>query len=151
MTYRKQEISFGILGMVVGGLLMVHTFDSSYELMAQDLTIGPMFFPRILFTIWLICATGITYQAMRKEETIVPFLWLRVIAAFVALLFFAATFNFLGFITIGVISFFMLSWIIGYRKPGRLAIYSCGYVVFIALVFRYALQSFLPASQLFGF
>lgn len=149
MTYRTQEILFGTAALVTGTVLMVHTFDPMYAAMAQDLSIGPMFFPRILFTLWLICAGGITYEAMRKETKNIPFLWLRVLAAFATLLFFAAAINYIGFFTVGVICFFALSWIIGYKDVKKLLLVSIGYTIFVGLLFRYVLQAFLPSNQLF--
>ena len=149
MTYRSQEILFGVVGLLTGTLLMIHTFDPIYDDLAQDISLGPMFFPRILFFLWLICSAGITYEAIRKENKVVPFLWLRVAAAFITLLFFAAAINFLGFLTVGTICFFALSWIIGYRHPGKLAAIAVGYVLFVDLLFRYALQCYLPSSQIY--
>lgn len=147
MTYRTQEIFFGIVGLVTGTLLMVHTFDATYRDLAQDLSIGPMFFPRILFCLWIICSIGITYEAIRKENKILPFLWLRVLAAGATLLLFATTINYLGFFTVGVAAFCALSWIIGYRNPKRLIVISIGYVLFVDLLFRHALGCYLPSNQ----
>jgi len=137
------------VGLLTGTLLMIHSLDPMYDDLAQDLSLGPMFFPRILFALWLICSAGITYEAMRKEDTVLPFLWLRVLAAFAVLLFFAAAINYLGFFTVGVICFFALSWIIGYRRPGRLVVISAGYIFFIDLLFRYALKCYLPSNQIY--
>ena len=150
MNYRCQEIVFGVCLLLLGSLLMYHTFDPAYAQMAGDLSLGPMFFPRLLLVIWLICATGITVLAVRKANVAREFLWGRVLAAFATLAFFALFFEYLGFFLIAVVTFFLLSRIIGFRRYALLGIISCAYVAFLYVLFKTVLQSYLPIGTVFG-
>lgn len=150
MTYRKQELLFGLALLLIGSGLMYHTFDPTYAAMAADISVGPMFFPRMVLTIWLVCSLGIIVHAYRAAERTVPFAWRKVLAALGVLLFFALFFSTLGFLPVGICCFFGLAWILEFRKPGILLGISVGYVLLVDFVFRVVLKSYLPGFSPFG-
>lgn len=150
MTYRKQELLFGLIVLLIGGGLMYHSFDPSYAEMAQDMPTGPMFFPRIVLTLWLVCAVGILVQACRKADKVVRFAWNKVLAAMGVLVLFPLCFMTLGFLPVGICCFIGLGWILDFRRPWLLLAISVGYILLVDFTFRVILQSYLPGYSPFG-
>ena len=150
MTYRTQQLVFGVFLVLSGFAMLLHTFDASYVGMAQDVSVGPMFFPRLIISVWIICACGITLEALKLDNVPLAFEWGKVLAAVGVLALFALCFPVLGFLITGVGCFAGLSLILGYKRKGLLLIISAAYVLFVDFTFRTVLQSYLPTFSLFG-
>lgn len=150
MNYRTQEICFSATLFLVGALLMYHTSQGGYEDMAQDINVGPMFFPRLVLGGWLICTAAMTVLAVLRGAEDTCFLWGRVLGALAVLVFFVAALETLGFVLSGVVCFFGLGRIIGYRRPLRLLGIGTVYVFAVQLLFEKVLQCYLPACTLLG-
>jgi hypothetical protein len=111
MTYRKQELLFGLALLLIGSGLMYHTFDPSYAAMAADISVGPMFFPPDgADHLAGVLARHHRPRLPRRGED-VPFAWRKVLAALGVLLFFALFFSHAGFLPVGICCFFGLAWV----------------------------------------
>lgn len=150
MTYRIQEIVFNSFLLAVGIGLYYHTFDTSYGNLAQDITIGPMFFPKILLIVWIFCTSIMLWGAFRRFHAATPFEWGKVLTAVGVLVLFALCFSSAGFYITGIGSFIGLSVVLGYRKFKILIPVSIAYIMLVDVVFRYLLKSYLPTCSLLG-
>ena len=150
MTYRTQEYIFCAIILLFGCGLMLHTFDESYAGMAQDISDGPMLFPRILLTVWILCAAGMLVQARKSCAEKRIFMWGRVLAGLAALCLFSLLLPSLGFIATGTIFFISLACILGFSRPLLLVITSVVYAVFIDMTFEHVLMIVLPSFSLSG-
>lgn len=150
MNNRTQEICFSATLFLVGVLLMYHTFQSGYDDMAQDINVGPMFFPRLVLGVWIFCTALMTLGAVLYGAADKPFLWWRVLGALGVLGFFVASLETLGFILVGSICFFCLGWLIGYKHPARLFFIGVAYVFLVQTIFEKILQCYLPACKFLG-
>ncbi|NLE55333.1 MAG: tripartite tricarboxylate transporter TctB family protein [Lentisphaerae bacterium] len=145
MTYRFQELMFGLFMLAVGGALMLHSFSPQYALMAQDIQTGPMFFPQIILTIWIICAVAMIIRAWGDDaKKKVPFQWLRVAGAVAIMSMFIFFFDKIGYFPSGFCCFFGLGLILGHKHPGRLLLVSIVYAGFTDVLFRWGLKQYLP-------
>jgi hypothetical protein len=144
MTYKKLECLFGALLLLSGMGLLYHTFSPRYEDMAQDISVGPMFFPRIVLTLWLLCSAGIIIQALHSRKETQEFLWKRVCIVFLLMALFVALFMYGGFILTGSLFFIAMSAFLGYRRPLVLIPFAVIYIVFVDYLFRELLLFYLP-------
>lgn len=146
MKYRTQEILFSFFMLAVGCGLMMHAFSPAYELMAQDLQSGPMAFPKVILTGWIICSFAMVVRSLYlPKDTVVPFKWLRCFTAVGVMACFVFFFEKLGNMPCATFCFFGLGLILGHKKPLRLLVISVAYGIFIDLLFRYALKLYLPS------
>ena len=144
MTYRNAELLFSFTSLFLGSALFLHTFDSSYDMMSLELSMGPTFFPRIVLCVWMLCSIGIFVEALRKREPLPSFLWGRVLAALALFAVFIALFGKIGFIASGFIFFLCLSWFMGYRKKMLLVCTAAGYIAVMHVLFTNILNFILP-------
>ncbi len=148
MTYARLECFFGIVLLLSGGGLFWHTFSPRYEDMAQDISVGPMFFPRIVLVLWLLCACGIIRGALRGRKEAQAFLWGRVLAVFLLMALFVALFMHGGFVPVGSAFFIAMAFFLGYRRLAVLVPFAVAYILGVDYLFRNILQFYLPTLSL---
>lgn len=144
MTYRKAELLFSLTSFFLGSALFLHTFDSSYEMMSQELSMGPTFFPRIVLGVWMLCSADIFVEALRNQDPLPSFLWGRVLIALALFALFIGLFGKIGFILSGFIFFISLSYFMGYRKIVTLVCVAAAYIAVMQILFTKVLNFILP-------
>ena len=145
MSYRHQEILFGLFLFAIGCGLMSHAFSPQYAMMAQDIQTDPMFFPKIILSGWIFCSAAMVIRAFRRtSKEKMPFEWLRCAAAVLVMSAFVFFFDMVGNFPCAIFCFFFLGLILGNPHPRRLLLISILYAGFIDVLFRYGLSLYLP-------
>jgi len=145
MSYRKVELTFSALFFLLGMLLFIHTFDSSYAVLETDLSKGPVFFPRIVLTVWMGCCLAIFINGFFKKDASKNFLWGKVLTGWLLIGAFVFLYDIIGFIASGLLFFFSMAWFMGYRNKLILIPTVFGYVLTLYFVFTRALGFSLPS------
>lgn len=145
MGYRKTELTFSAIFFLIGMLLFIHTFDSTYDVLEMDLSKGPMFFPRIIFTVWMGCCIAIFINAFFKKDIDKPFLWKKVLTGWLLIALFVVLYGTIGFIASGIIFFTSMALFMGYRNKIILSLTVIGYVALLYFIFTKVLGFVLPS------
>ena len=144
MGYRKVELTFSAVFFLLGMLLFIHTFDSAYAVLETDLSKGPVFFPRIVLTVWMGCSLAIFINAFFKKDSTKEFLWGKVLPGWHLIGVFVLLYDLIGFIAAGLIFFFSMALFMGYRNTKILIPTVFSYVLILYFIFTRVLGFVLP-------
>lgn len=135
--------------MLISGFLLLHSFIAPPHTAASlDTDFGILFYPRIVLTIWLGCATSLFFQYLYKKRlfTLKSLSWKLLGTSMALTLMVCIVFEYLGFIP-GCIAFcFLYPFLLGYRNLKVLVPVAVLYAIALWFTFNKVLLIVLPES-----
>lgn len=115
---RSYRISFALVLLLLGGALFAHSFAARYAAMGIGSPVNPVFFPRILLTLWLVLAVVILIEAFRlpPDEHNDTHRWQAPIAMIAVVGLSIWAMRWVGYIGIAGPVAFACGWLLGYRR-----------------------------------
>ncbi|WP_299295867.1 tripartite tricarboxylate transporter TctB family protein [uncultured Tateyamaria sp.] len=137
-------VQFGLLILAVA--LYASTFQQSFS--ASDLAQSPMFFPRIILTLWIGLAVVALIQTVRTQETQSPIAsWPRIGVVIVAALIYTNVIGSEGFFLPSVVFALICLPAFGVRNPLLVAVFAILVPGALVFLFNHTLGMPLPTSR----
>ena len=139
----------GLLLLIVGAALLLHTFDSQYAETLMGLQHGPVFYPRILLVLWLVtAASSLVLPAVEPEETEAH--KHRIVFGLAAvLLAYLLSLDLVGFVPATFVFCLVSQYVMRYRAVAWLVASAAIIAVGGWLLFEYVIGIALPTASLF--
>ncbi|WP_299138622.1 tripartite tricarboxylate transporter TctB family protein [uncultured Tateyamaria sp.] len=137
-------VQLGLLFLAVA--LYASTFQQSFS--ASDLAQSPMFFPRIILTLWIGLAVVALIQTVRTQETQSPIAsWPRIGIVIVAALIYTNVIGSEGFFLPSVVFALICLPAFGVRNPLLVAVFAILVPGALVFLFNHTLGMPLPTSR----
>lgn len=150
MPRLSMDVVYGTVLFGVGAALFVSTWDPRYEGIGIGSDISPMFFPRLLLSLWLMLAAVITVRGLRAGAEGWPDRQQgRCAGVVVAVLAGTWAMTEVGFLFAMVPCFMVVSLLLGYRRAWPIVVLGVLMPLLTWFVFTELLELFLPTSPWF--
>ncbi|MEW5423293.1 tripartite tricarboxylate transporter TctB family protein [Amorphus sp. 3PC139-8] len=139
----------GAVLVAVAAILLWHTFDPSYSSRLSTLKFGPVFFPRVILTVWLLLSLPLIFvvpRALRRSVLEHRKVWPGVFFVF-ALAIYLWLLPGLGYLLATFLFGAVVQLIAGDRKPLRFVFWSAVLTVMSWVCFELGLEIILPAGK----
>ncbi|MDL2209624.1 tripartite tricarboxylate transporter TctB family protein [Desulfovibrio sp. OttesenSCG-928-O18] len=135
--------------MLISGFLLLHSFVFPPHTAASlDTDFGILFYPRIILTVWLGCATALFFQYLYQKRKFVlkSINWKLLGVSILLTLIVCIMFEYLGFLPGCIVFCFLYPFALGYKNLKVLIPVSILYAVSLWFVFNKVLLIILPES-----
>lgn len=150
MSRFSMDVVYGSVLLVVGGLLMLSTFDPKYQGFGIGSDLSPVFFPRVLLSLWLALSAVILLRGLRPSVAGWPRQEKARCAGVVAVvLAFTWAMTVVGFLFAMIPCFMVVSVLLGYRRPLPILVFGLLVPLLTWFVFTEMIEVFLPTSPWF--
>lgn len=137
-------VQLGLL--IVAVALYASTFGQSFS--ASDLAQSPMFFPRIILTLWIGLSLIVLVQVIRTEERTAPIAsWTRIGVILIAALIYTNVIGSEGFFLPSVVFALICLPAFGIRSPLIVMLFAVLVPGALVLLFNHTLGMPLPTSR----
>jgi hypothetical protein len=135
------------LGLLIAAVaLYASTFVQNFS--ASDLAQSPMFFPRIILTLWIGLAIIGLFQSIRANEATTPIAsWTRIAVILIAALIYTNVIGSEGFFLPSVVFALICLPAFGIRNPFMIALFAVLVPGALVLLFNHTLGMPLPTSR----
>ena len=145
MTKMGAVIFSGMM-LCIGCLLLLYTFTVPHTAASLISNYGNMFYPRIILTVWCICATMLLIQSMLFGVTLIKVNWRLVSISVCLVVMCGILLGTIGFLPACVIFCVAYPFFLGYKNLRILLPVSCIYAVALWFIFNKVLFIILPAT-----
>lgn len=144
------SVAGGVLGLVALGLF-AHTFAPTYDVPMLTAGRGPVFFPRLLLGLMILCAAVVVWQGRDDEPLALPAgTALPVLAVVAATGLYVAGILTVGFLFATIGFTLVVPWLLGYRTPWVILALAAVYPVTVWYLFQEVFLIVLPSSPWFA-
>ena len=150
MPRLAMDAVYGGVLLLIGALLMLSTFDPRYQGFGIGSDLSPMFFPRLLLTLWLVLSGVILVRGLMGGAGHWPFqMKARCAGVVVVVLGFTYAMTVVGFLFAMIPCFMIVSLLLGYRRPAPIVVFGLLVPILTWFVFTEVIEVFLPTSPWF--
>jgi len=139
----------GVVLVAIAAILLWHTFDPAYSSRLSTLKFGPVFFPRVVLTIWLLLSLPLVFvvpEAVRHSVLEHRKAWPGVFFV-VALTVYVWLLPGLGYLIATFVFGAVVQVIAGERRPVRALFWSAVLTVLSWACFELGLEIILPSGK----
>lgn len=141
---------YGGVLLLIGALLMASTFDPKYQGFGIGSDLTPVFFPRLLLSLWLILSAIILVRGFMAGAADWPYqMKARCAGVVVVVLGCTWAMTVVGFLFAMIPCFMIVSVLLGYRRPLPIVVFGLLVPILTWFVFTEMIEVFLPTSPWF--
>jgi hypothetical protein len=144
--FANERVIVQMVLLIVAVALYASTFQQSFS--ASDVAQSPMFFPRIILTLWIGLAIIALIQTLRVQQTQTPIAsWARIGVVIVAALIYTNVIGAEGFFLPSVIFALICLPAFGIRNPFMIVLFAVLVPGALVFLFNHTLGMPLPTSR----